>query len=106
MQRNIFFFLNQSVSATSATPSKFPARLDIRASIDNPCHKILSIVLKDYGVYGNTSQYNLRIIYWDKHRDHEKALEDLDRPQRIFKQLEKEGKKPMFTLRNQMLPVL
>lgn len=54
-----YLFSNQSVSETSATPSKFPARLDIRVSTDNPCYIVLPIVLKDYRVYGNTSQYSL-----------------------------------------------
>jgi hypothetical protein len=54
-----YLFSNQSVSATSAIPSKFPARLDIRVSTDSPCYIVLPIVHKDYRVYGNTSQYSL-----------------------------------------------
>jgi hypothetical protein len=69
-----YLFSNQSVSATSATPSKFPARLDIRVSTDNPGYIVLPMVLKDYGVHGNTSQYSLRIIYRDKHQDQERTL--------------------------------
>ena len=68
-----------------------------RVSMDDPCHKILPAALKKYNIHEDWRLYALYIV----HGDQERCLGLEERPLILFKQLEKEGKKPMFMLRKQ-----
>ncbi|OJI99384.1 hypothetical protein ASPVEDRAFT_123291 [Aspergillus versicolor CBS 583.65] len=101
---------------SSATRSEIPSRSDSRAggggggetpsveifksfrvSVDDPCYKVLPAALKKYNINGDWKQYALYIVYGDQ----ERCLTLEERPLILFKQLEKEGRKPMFMLRKQ-----
>jgi hypothetical protein len=68
-----------------------------RVSVDDPCYKVLPAALKKYNINGDWKQYALYIVYGDQ----ERCLGLDERPLILFKQLEKEGRKPMFMLRKQ-----
>lgn len=68
-----------------------------RVSMDDPCHKVLPAALKKYNIHEDWRGYALYIVYGDQ----ERCLGLEERPLILFKQLEKEGKKPMFMLRKQ-----
>ncbi|KAL4797825.1 hypothetical protein BDV19DRAFT_38312 [Aspergillus venezuelensis] len=99
---------------SSATRSEIPSRSDSRAggetpsveifksfrvSVDDPCYKVLPAALKKYNINGDWKQYALYIVYGDQ----ERCLGLEERPLILFKQLEKEGRKPMFMLRKQQI---
>ena len=66
-----------------------------RVSMDDPCHKVLPAALKKYQINAPWDQYALYIVYGDQ----ERCLGMDEKPLILFKQLDKEGKKPMFMLR-------
>ncbi|KAI5807028.1 hypothetical protein EDC01DRAFT_10710 [Geopyxis carbonaria] len=66
-----------------------------RVSMDDPCHKVLPAALKRYNIQADWRQYALYIV----HGDQERCLQLDERPLILFKQLAKEGRKPMFMLR-------
>lgn len=66
-----------------------------RVSMDDPCHKVLPAALKKYQIKAPWDQYALYIVYGDQ----ERCLGMDEKPLILFKQLDKEGKKPMFMLR-------
>lgn len=66
-----------------------------RVSMDDPCHKVLPAALKKYQINAPWDQYALYIVYGDQ----ERCLGMEEKPLILFKQLDKEGKKPMFMLR-------
>ncbi|EAW14570.1 adaptor protein STE50 [Aspergillus clavatus NRRL 1] len=72
-----------------------------RVSMDDPCHKVLPAALKKYNINADWKQYALYIVYGDQ----ERCLGLEERPLILFKQLEKEGRKPMFMLRKQLHPI-
>jgi hypothetical protein len=80
---------------TSNTTSKVEAFKSFRVSMDDPCHKVLPAALKKYNINAPWESYALYIIYGDK----ERCLGLDEKPLILFKQLDKEGKKPMFMLR-------
>lgn len=63
--------------------------------MDDPCHKVLPAALKKYQIQAPWDQYALYIVYGDQ----ERCLGMEEKPLILFKQLDKEGKKPMFMLR-------
>lgn len=63
--------------------------------MDDPCHKVLPAALKKYQINAPWDQYALYIVYGDQ----ERCLGLDEKPLILFKQLDKEGKKPMFMLR-------
>lgn len=71
-----------------------------RVSIDDPCHKVLPVALKKYNITADWRQYALYIV----HGDQERCLGLNERPLILFKQLDKEGRKPMFMLRKHATP--
>lgn len=81
------------------TPSASNASVEIfksfRVSMDDPCHKVLPAALKKYQINAPWDQYALFIVYGDQ----ERCLGMDEKPLILFKQLDKEGKKPMFMLR-------
>lgn len=66
-----------------------------RVSMEDPCYKVLPAALKKYNINAPPEQYALYIVYGDQ----ERCLARDEKPLILFKQLDKEGKKPMFMLR-------
>jgi hypothetical protein len=66
-----------------------------RVSMEDPCYKVLPAALKKYNINAPWEHYALYIVYGDK----ERCLGMDEKPLILFKQLDKEGKKPMFMLR-------
>ncbi|KIH92160.1 MAPKKK cascade protein kinase regulator Ste50 [Sporothrix brasiliensis 5110] len=66
-----------------------------RVSMDDPCYKVLPAALRRYQINAPPDQYALYIVYGDQ----ERCLALNEKPLILFKQLDKEGKKPMFMLR-------
>ncbi|KAJ2899040.1 protein kinase regulator ste50 (SAM domain-containing protein) [Zalerion maritima] len=81
------------------TPNPSNASVEIfksfRVSMDDPCYKVLPAALKKYQINAPWDQYALYIVYGDQ----ERCLRLDEKPLILFKQLDKEGKKPMFMLR-------
>ena len=81
------------------TPNPNNAYVEIfksfRVSMDDPCYKVLPAALKKYQINAPWDQYALYIVYGDQ----ERCLALDEKPLILFKQLDKEGKKPMFMLR-------
>lgn len=63
--------------------------------MEDPCYKVLPAALKKYNINAPWEQYALYIVYGDN----ERCLGMDEKPLILFKQLDKEGKKPMFMLR-------
>lgn len=66
-----------------------------RVSMEDPCYKVLPAALKKYNINAPWEQYALYIVYGNE----ERCLDMHEKPLILFKQLDKEGKKPMFMLR-------
>jgi len=66
-----------------------------RVSMEDPTSKVLPAALKKYNIKQPAEAYNLFVVYGDV----ERCLELDEKPLPLFKQLDKEGKKPMFMLR-------
>jgi hypothetical protein len=66
-----------------------------RVSWEDPCYKVLPAALKKYNIQSDPKNYALYIVYGDQ----ERCLALDEKPLLLFKQLEKEGRKPMFMLR-------
>jgi hypothetical protein len=81
------------------TPGGSSASVEIfksfRVSMDDPCYKVLPAALRKYQINAPWEQYALYIVYGDQ----ERCLGLEEKPLILFKQLDKEGKKPMFMLR-------
>ncbi|KAG8631494.1 hypothetical protein KVT40_000634 [Elsinoe batatas] len=71
-----------------------------RVSIEDPCHKVLPVALKRYNINDDWRQYALYIV----HGDQERCLGLEEKPLMLFKQLDREGRKPMFMLRKHASP--
>jgi hypothetical protein len=67
----------------------------LRVSMEDPCYKVLPAALKKYNIKAPWEHYALYIVYGDQ----ERFLQLDEKPLILFKQLDKEGKKPMFWLR-------
>jgi hypothetical protein len=63
--------------------------------MEDPCYKVLPAALKKYNINAPWEHYALYIVYGDQ----ERCLQLDEKPLILFKQLDKEGKKPMFMLR-------
>lgn len=70
-------------------------------SLKDPCHKVLPAALKKYNINADWRQYALYIVYGDQ----ERCLGLDERPLTLFKQLDREGRKPMFMLRRHAAPM-
>jgi regulator of replication initiation timing len=89
-----------SAPAQSSTNPQVEIFKSFRVSIDDPCHKVLPVALKKYNITADWRQYALYIV----HGDQERCLGLNERPLILFKQLDKEGRKPMFMLRKHAAP--
>lgn len=85
---------SESRNTDSAAPSVEIFK-SFRVSMDDPCHKVLPAALKKYNINADWRQYALYIVYGDQ----ERCLALDEKPLILFKQLDKEGRKPMFMLR-------
>lgn len=72
-----------------------------RVSMEDPCHKVLPAALKKYNINADWRQYALYIVYGDQ----ERCLGLEEKPLILFKQLDREGRKPMFMLRRHAAPI-
>lgn len=88
-----------SSSRAESRPPGEPSSVEIfksfRVSWEDPCYKVLPAALKKYQIYSDPKNYALYIVYGDQ----ERCLALDEKPLLLFKQLEKEGRKPMFMLR-------
>ncbi|KAF2087965.1 hypothetical protein K490DRAFT_40672 [Saccharata proteae CBS 121410] len=93
----------QSTNPSSSTRDNPQVEIfkSFRVSIDDPCHKVLPVALKKYNITADWRQYALYIV----HGDQERCLGLNERPLILFKQLDREGRKPMFMLRKHAAPV-
>jgi hypothetical protein len=66
-----------------------------RVSMDDPTRKVLPVALKKYKINAPWDNYALCIVY----EDEERCLGMDEKPLTLFKQLNKEGKRPVFLLR-------
>ncbi|KAK3333445.1 protein kinase regulator Ste50 [Cercophora scortea] len=80
---------------TAASNASVEIFKSFRVSMDDPCYKVLPAALKKYQINAPWDQYALYIVYGDQ----ERCLGLEEKPLILFKQLDKEGKKPMFMLR-------
>lgn len=87
-----------------SSAQKEPPSVDIvkkfRVSVDDPCYKVLPAALKKYNINAPWRQYSLYIVYGDQ----ERCLGLDEKPLELFKQLNLEGRKPMFMLRRHATP--
>ncbi|KAI0390416.1 protein kinase regulator Ste50 [Xylariaceae sp. FL0594] len=83
------------VPETPGSGSSVEIFKSFRVSMDDPCYKVLPAALKKYNINAPWDQYALFIVYGDQ----ERCLGLQEKPLILFKQLDKEGKKPMFMLR-------
>lgn len=81
--------------ALDAQSSSVEIFKSFRVSMEDPCWKVLPAALKKYNINAPAEQYALYIVFGDQ----ERCLERDEKPLILFKQLDKEGKKPMFMLR-------
>lgn len=72
-----------------------------RVSMEDPCEKVLPAALKKYNIQADWKNYALYIVYGDQ----ERCLGLREKPLILFKQLDKEGRKPMFMLRRHAAPM-
>jgi protein STE50 len=80
---------------TDSTAPSVEIFKSFRVSMDDPCHKVLPAALKKYNINADWRQYALYIVYGDQ----ERCLALDEKPLILFKQLDREGRKPMFMLR-------
>lgn len=66
-----------------------------RVGLEDPCYKVLPAALRKYNIQADWRQYALYIVYGDQ----ERAVGMDEKPLALFKDLDREGKKPMFMLR-------
>ncbi|KAI5300901.1 Adaptor for signal transduction [Ascosphaera atra] len=69
-----------------------------RVTMEDPCYKVLPAALRKYGIKDDWRAYALYIVCGEK----ERCLGLEEKPLILFKQLDKEGRKPMFMLRKHM----
>ncbi|KAI4209417.1 MAG: hypothetical protein LQ351_007646 [Letrouitia transgressa] len=90
---------SSTISRNNETPSVEIFK-SFRVSMEDPCHKVLPAALKKYNINADWRQYALYIVFGDQ----ERCLGMEEKPLILFKQLDKEGRKPMFMLRRHAQP--
>ncbi|KAL6721663.1 hypothetical protein ACLMJK_000767 [Lecanora helva] len=91
----------QEETPTSSSGPSVEIFKSFRVSMDDPCEKVLPAALKKYNIQADWRQYALYIVYGDQ----ERCLGLREKPLELFKQLDKEGRKPMFMLRRHAAPM-
>jgi hypothetical protein len=95
----MFFAVSNRILLTKLGPELVEIFKSFRVAIDDPCYKVLPAALKKYNINAPWEQYTLYITYDSM----ERCLGMDEKPLRIFIELEKRGKKPMFLLRKVMV---
>ncbi|EXJ94443.1 hypothetical protein A1O1_02839 [Capronia coronata CBS 617.96] len=94
-----------SSAAGGHTPGEAPSVeifKSFRVSLDDPCYKVLPAALRKYNIQADWRQYALYIVYGDQ----ERCVGLDEKPLALFKDLDREGKKPMFMLRKLANPIV
>lgn len=86
---------SRNENRATGEPSSVEIFKSFRVSWEDPCYKVLPAALKKYNIHSDPKNYALYIVYGDQ----ERCLALDEKPLLLFKQLEKEGRKPMFMLR-------
>ena len=73
-----------------------------RVGLEDPCYKVLPAALRKYNIQADWRQYALYIVYGDQ----ERCVGLEEKPLALFKDLDREGKKPMFMLRKLANPMM
>ena len=63
--------------------------------MDDPCHKVLPAALQKYNIQADWRNYALHVVYGEE----ERCIGLNEKPLMISKELNKQGKKPIFMLR-------
>lgn len=92
--------LDDTASTAGSNAPSVEIFKSFRVSVEDPCYKVLPAALKKYNIQADWRQYALYIVYGDQ----ERCLGLEEKPLILFKQLDKEGKKPMFMLRRHAPP--
>jgi hypothetical protein len=88
-------------SSTSTAPTSADGAPSVeifksfRVGLEDPCYKVLPAALRKYNIQADWRQYALYIVYGDQ----ERAVGLDEKPLALFKDLDREGRKPMFMLR-------
>jgi Ras association (RalGDS/AF-6) domain len=82
-------------SKASAEPPSVEIFKSFRVSVEDPCYRVIPAALKKYGISADPKEYSMYIVYGDQ----ERCVGMHEKPLALFKQLDKEGRKPMFMLR-------
>lgn len=86
-------------SSSTPTPGSEAPSVEIfksfRVGLEDPCWKVLPAALRKYNIQADWRAYALYIVYGDQ----ERAVGLEEKPLSLFKDLDREGKKPMFMLR-------
>lgn len=90
----------QAPSAGSDAPSVEIFK-SFRVSLEDPCYKVLPAALRKYNIDADWRQYALYIVYGDQ----ERCVGLEEKPLALFKELDRDGKKPMFMLRRLQTPI-
>jgi len=87
--------INSTTDITTKSSVSVEIFRSFRVSMEDPTYKVLPAALKKYNIDAPWEQYALYVKYGDS----ERCLGMDEKPLVLFKALDKEGKKPMFTLR-------
>ena len=91
---------NPSSSGSGADTPSVEIFKSFRVGLDDPCHKVLPHALQKYNIQADWRHYALYIVYGDQ----ERCVDLHEKPLALFKDLDREGKKPMFMLRKLAAP--
>ncbi|KAL2406443.1 Mitogen-activated protein kinase adapter protein MST50 [Exophiala dermatitidis] len=94
-----------SSAAGGHTPGEAPSVeifKSFRVGLEDPCYKVLPAALRKYNIQADWRQYALYIVYGDQ----ERCVGLDEKPLALFKDLDREGKKPMFMLRKLANPIV
>lgn len=72
-----------------------PFKSFFRVTMDDPCTKILPVVMKKYKIHDDPAYYRLLVSYGDRQRE----LRPDEKPLYVFKELQDAGERPVFMLR-------
>ena len=89
-----------SVTSDANETAPFEIFKSFRVDLEQTVEKILPAALRKYNISADPSDYAIYVTYEDK----ELCLGRQDKPLPIFKQLDKEGRKPAFLLRRHPQP--
>lgn len=93
---------NLSSSASGGDAPSVEIFKSFRVGLEDPCYKVLPAALRKYNIQADWRQYALYIVYGDQ----ERCVGLEEKPLALFKDLDREGKKPMFMLRKLANPIV